>query len=407
MSVEIITKFAKQAIAEKTHMSDEIYDAFVLYYGEDNVDTDIDTVRRSVFNNLYIDECMTEEEASRAIDGILSSLCPYFSITIHWPAVTIKNDLGNKTEIYDLFGIIKINPCDGKLYETAFKKSTYTKMQFNCGYVHSHLSSFGEISRYTNEEEYKRRASDYKVSKNFCFGSGPIRSTLYNLMNGKPDAEMYYLLCRELDVCVGIESLAGGPYIRMSSINGSEYEYKKTSYDVPQMPYKEKKFIRYFLEHSDMNFIFDGNEYAIGNSYLDFALYTTKMFFKYARENKESLSKNDIESMLEYVTKRNGKFFSNIQNVFRNYKFAKWINENNIEIIKFKGKSYFLRIIDDKKGKHEPKMSLIRSDLASYMWDLVSVMINSEDNIYDRIQNDNNSTVSEDEHEEMLYKFIV
>lgn len=408
MSVETITEFAKQAIVERTHMSDEIYDMFVLYYGEDNVDTDIDAIRSGVLNAIYITESMTEEEVEYAIDSTLSSLYSCFSITIHWPVVTIKNDLGNKTDIYDLFCILRIDTRNGKLREVAFKKSTYTKMQFNCGYVHSHISSFNSISCYLNNEtDFKRYANDYKTPKSFCFGHGPIRSTLNRLMNAGYDANMYYLLCRELDVCVGIESLAGGPYIRMSSINGSENKYARTSYGAAQMSQNERKFIKYFLEHSDMNFIFNGNEYAIGSSYLDFALYATKMFFKYARENKESLSDNDIKDMLVYVTKRNGKFFSNMRNVFQNYKFAKWINENDVEIIKFKGKSYFLRIIEDKKERHEPKMSLIRQDMATYMWDLVSIMINSEENIYDRIQNDDDGAVSEDEHEKVLYRFIV
>ena len=169
-----------------------VYDVFKDYYGEKRLD-----IQRydSSFNfrlSGYL--CLS------GFDG--------WYIMIHWPEVEVVNEKDEKVTIWGLYGIVFING-EGRLQDKpVFNRSTYNLEQYSSGYVHSHL--------------HTRRLNDIDQCKEFsipCLGSGPINSTIHKL-EGEYDIDIWRMFCWELDKMVHVESLTGGPYIRMSTING-------------------------------------------------------------------------------------------------------------------------------------------------------------------------------------------
>ena len=70
----------------------------------------------------------------------------------------MTNENNNKYTIYDVFVKIYLN-MDGTMYSTiGVTRSTYSRIEYNIGYVHSHLPSSREVGRFDTP----------------CFGSSPI-----------------------------------------------------------------------------------------------------------------------------------------------------------------------------------------------------------------------------------------
>ena len=151
----------------------EIYDIFVDYFKEENVDLQ--------GNNIYV----------------------------KWDTVTIKNELGNAFKIYGLYCCITLrnyNDVDYCFGNIGFNKQYYSYNEWFNNYIHSHVQTLNK--------------NNPRLFMGCCLGTGPLYVTTSNLRTGMcNDPLKWELFCWELDKYVTVESLSGGPYRRFSSLS--------------------------------------------------------------------------------------------------------------------------------------------------------------------------------------------
>jgi hypothetical protein len=128
---------------------------------------------------------------------------PLYAIIVHFPTVVIRNEHDKTHETSHFY--IKIELLSsGKMYSGFLvKRSHFTKNELEVGYMHSHCPSGS--------------CNPTQMWSHSCLGSGPIQRTEARL-NSNCDLDMWMLFCNELERYIQVESLDGGPYIRMSSI---------------------------------------------------------------------------------------------------------------------------------------------------------------------------------------------
>ena len=130
-----------------------------------------------------------------------------WDIIVYFPEVTVTNEKHQAVKIYDLFAKVPIREDGVHLYDKFYlMRSTYTHAQAISGYTHSHIPRSTSLG-------------DWGIP---CLGTGPINSTIYTLEHISESFEeikpFWELFCRELDEYTQVESLSGGPYIRMETI---------------------------------------------------------------------------------------------------------------------------------------------------------------------------------------------
>lgn len=134
--------------------------------------------------------------------------CAVLYILIKYPEITVTNENDRSTNIKDLYVKLTFH-LDGAFRSMEGIRSTYNESEFNARYAHSHLP--GKVTA--------------GIFQNFCLGSGPISITLQNFRNTdfeNFDADELYpyfcLLLAELNTYVQTESLEGGPYVKLATI---------------------------------------------------------------------------------------------------------------------------------------------------------------------------------------------
>ena len=395
----------------------KIFEMFLIYYGEENVELDLHSEAERTKEKLSNEQL--GENPEQVITDILVSLYSLNrpAITIHWPEIEITNENGCKETIYDLFCNVSI-AIDGNLSDISFRKTTFTESQLASGYIHSHLTTLTGKKRSAIINAVNCRRA-------FCFGSAPINNTIRTLncasearMEDNDLYAMYMLLCRELDVCVHIESLAGVPYIKMSSIGQVDTKYEKQHLselfnDI--LDSFTKGFIRNFIETSNLRYVYDG-KYSIAFSFDDFALRVTKAFLAYVKDNKSSLSdlSEYMSSMIYHVIRKNGHMF--YKGTTLDVETVVDLRCNKAKILSFNGKDYFLEIVKDRT-ENDNGHGILRPDIVSYIFELITAIINSPTEPIEKLrieidnerreQNKSGNEGACNDHKEMRYEFLI
>jgi hypothetical protein len=161
--------------------------------------------------------------------------------------IEIKNSVGQKHNIHDLFVALNFNVNEDKYFVMngglwGFK-STFTYAETHYGYIHSHLSSStnNAIAEYSN----------------FCLGEGSmstLMSTLQGnfLLNDNQDEEKEYfeLFCNHLHEYLSWESLAGVPHIKMRELglahNGKKAKKSFGNFSKQTDKYIYETFLKYY-----------------------------------------------------------------------------------------------------------------------------------------------------------------
>lgn len=194
---------------------------------------------------------------------------------IWFPEVTVVNDNDKSEVIYDVY--IKLPVSREGTITGQFKlcRSTFTARQYRSGYMFSHTPSISN--------------SHIPEFKECCLGSGPLRETISNLMCSF-DAEFWLLFCIELESYLRVESLRGGPYIKLETIGASQNS-KKIEKEFSQnvqvtIPAKIinrnvansqntiiynliNDFIEYIIQNKVIKFSYINGAYTIAHSYVD------------------------------------------------------------------------------------------------------------------------------------------
>ena len=263
---------------------DEIYQIFVEYYGEDNVDKQINSIDNPIkldgdrYNNCSIGDTI---------------------ILVHWPTVTVTNEYGGHVDIWDLYSATVLSP-EGKLRTNPFfNRSTYDSKQWLSDYLHSHVASIHK--------------TDLSLFAHSCLGSGPIRATIEKLTEYLyTDMDIWRLYCWELDKYVRVESLIGGPYRKLQNIgiNNSgrdvimnEFLINPTFPDFDDPQNKEliismfKQFITKVLKDNILRFAYFEGTYSIASTYKDTVLTLSNAFIDMYNSSpalRKSVPKTDL-----------------------------------------------------------------------------------------------------------------
>lgn len=170
------------------------YLAFKDYFGEDKIDLCLPYKPSELYN----------EYKSVKNLSFMDNVPP--QLTIWFPNVEIKNEQGNSYPLKDVYMRLSVFPTNGCTTRLSLCTATYTRDQYNAGYMHSHAPSIG---------------GDNVEFKNVCLGNGPLSHMVGYAPSKVSDDKLFYYysqIAYEIERYVGVESLRGGPYIRMSSI---------------------------------------------------------------------------------------------------------------------------------------------------------------------------------------------
>lgn len=188
-----------EALLEK---SKGVFSVFCEVFGEDRcaiqINAQFDNHCRTVCSNA---DAVTPAEWLRV--DYLEIHSVVVDITVYFPEVDISNEKDRHHTIKELYVRTGIK-ADGRMGRPLMMLRTrYTTDELTVGYKHSHT---GRI----------RGNSDLRFT-DCCLGEAPIRSTVAELVS-ECDLDRWNVYCLQLDQYVGIESLDGGPYVKMEEI---------------------------------------------------------------------------------------------------------------------------------------------------------------------------------------------
>lgn len=286
-----------------------IYSKFLDYYGEERVDfktLDYDSVEDIIENGT------TEISYAGIINDIVSS----FSIIVHFPKVRIENEDGVYVNVKDLWVKVPL---------------TMYKVDYNSPYSETNMECLMNVSFTMTRTNYKMShlRADYMHSHcpgvpwnisspwmKCCLGTGPIKNTVATLTS-EYNPDMWELFCVELDKYVSTESLIGGPYRRISSINhcNNKRQYNEDNYlsyctewvknsSCRQSFFKMfKDFFMYYIKNYDFPIYYINNSFALAETYPSFRIRLSKIFVEWF--NKKDNPWNKIYSN-NYIYADNG-----------------------------------------------------------------------------------------------------
>ena len=285
-------------------------------------------------------------------------------IMVWWPNVRVSNEHDKFVNIQDLYARIAIT-MEGRIpYEnTGFQlvRSTFSEQQFSARYVHSHVPRL-----------------DWRniCFQNPCLGRGPIRHTILDLKNNSEEA-LWMLFCQELSLYVTVESLYGGPYIRLEEINSSEYLYDNNYTDLTyesiclcigranrrHIDLKEilGRFIEYYLSKDNLPLGFNNGEFVCGLPYFDYMITLSNAFIEWINQYGTAEMVNVLydSEVLRNVVSKQGKFYSSSRCAHVNYS-----DYEGQYILHFKERDITLHITHGNSSEEESHIVLLSHEIA-------------------------------------------
>ena len=411
-----IDSFFETAFKDFVGKFPQVYDAFHHYYGEERISpiiiisntetglksinlnaeeykklflefewkTAIDTcIVNKVGNNLvlsklynFIENIKTnsiEEHTEKIINDfikmctlILRQKYDKLGILTHFPKVTITNEHNNSVDIFDMYALTSVNfNATMSSKQVKFCKSTYTKAQYNSRYIHSHIKALS--------------VTEIKKFKYSCLGSGPLSRTIPAL-SLDVNLDLWPLFCFELDKYLEVESITGGPYIRMSAISNKKptnIYHKFNSFisitDYPLLIDNHtrliKGFIEYLINQKVLNIVFAIDSYKFGHSFKDISIIISNAFIDYFN----NVFEQDIDNLIS-AEEIERYYFSKV--LFDNNKitYVKDVNisdiNNNNLLFMFKNNPVYLKIVEETPEDLNNSSMLLHFDI------LNSIVIN-------------------------------
>lgn len=354
----------------------EVYAIFKEYFNEENVDIQWNKSLEDGINNLDIntlkeivdvtDAELTKEKCT-IIDWIKRKIIydlefNVYYIIIHYPSVTITNELDKHIDIQDLY--IKVPITINGLFNyysdnhrLSMVVTTYKKALYYAGYAHSHLPRI-----------------DYNIItfKHPCLGNGPIGRTIFTLQNAsKMTMDFWKLFCYELDKYVHVESLKGGPYIKMSEVtekgdnipipillcdslkNSVEGLFRYKNFFVDEIKTLNNLMLstlKNIINNNKLNFRYINNRYIYSHSNSELVRIVSNTFFEvYNKRNK----KIPLKKLIDNDILRKVYIHNDIISYYY-YTQQDIPLPPNTKILTFKGKDVFFKLLEDDNIKETP-----------------------------------------------------
>lgn len=295
---------ANTLIPDRVH---SVVQLFEQQFGVDHVD-----VQKELTSDAF--------SSGVSFEKYISQLTSY-SIIIKIDSETVTNELGQHTRIYDLFIKIPLRTNGTMRDDLQYIRSTFTRSQFKSGYVHSHC--------------WMLRKDELDKWGSVCFGTGPIRYTV-RALNSDYDINRWMGMIAELRQIVRVESLAGGPYIKLSTIQDGFEELK--SFSVALVNKKLKPLIKSYIRSGRTKWGFIGYNYCLGTTFVEWLI----DFTAYYKEYKKHFPNTPNIIKPTYI--RNNKVF--VQSGYTTpIDYNQYIGKH---VLFFKGEDIKLNILDSE-----------------------------------------------------------
>lgn len=239
-------------IADKTHNTSAYY---------------FDNASLNDFENF---EDLNIIEIKQLYDNIISDYCNSTNIIIYFKEIPVTNEYNKTHLIRDVFYRITFTP---NLYikNTHIIRSTYSEKEIKARYIFSHCSIL----------KVGEKMSEWKI---LCYGSGPIKRTLDNLANDI-DLDLYGLLCNEIVNYLHTESVEGGPYIRLETVNNTNQNKESLNRSAIILNHVTKKvlkdFTSYYISNCDLKITKQGIYYILAENPTDAYLKISNTFISW------------------------------------------------------------------------------------------------------------------------------
>lgn len=318
----------------------EILELFKQQFGEDHIDFDVFTIQ----------ENLPSYTSFPSVSQYFLLCCDTWkhNIVIKIDKETVKNELGLSTVIYDLFIKLEFRRNGALCYGIYYKKATFTKNQLLSHYVHSHCS--------------RLYVSDGIDWQHVCTGTGPINSSITALTSIEEPLERYYGFIAELRQIVRVESLQGGPYIRIEEINGKLKERKFVSMVALAFTNKPKEFVKSYIRSNRLKLGVINGKFCLGCSFVEWLVDLTEYAKAWSKENNQSIT------LIDTIVKDNKLYQKEDQ--YADESMPRLVGK---PVITFRNKEYRLQVIDDDSDAQTKKL-INPAEAASLLYRILAVL---------------------------------
>lgn len=275
----------------------DVYNIAKRYYGEDRVQLTIGY--KAYCKSMYesqITYCTDFLSLHDNAFPLQTGFWSVYGLLIHFPEVTVTNEMDQSTVIYDFFARVPLTTQGSLSSEFRFVKTTYTEREIKTKYMHSHCHSID-----------LRHPEHWEIP---CLGNGPIRNTVASLI-ARNDLQKWTLFFWELDKYTQVESLTGVPYLRLRDLGTTANNLKKVStfnidFNASEETHKAlMTFVRSYLSTDLLKISIVGGKASLEMPFLDWLVELTKYYKKWeqvaTKQNVPTLS----SYIREYVVKDN------------------------------------------------------------------------------------------------------
>ena len=299
-------------------------------------------------------------------------------ILVYFPKVTVTNESDRSIDIFKLFAKVKIS-YDGSMNSGfTLNKAAYTMAQIRSGYLHSHCPSLGTYDR---DCKFSYFASP-------CTGRGPINGTISYLAR-EFDADMWNMFCLELSKYVTVESLEGGPYIRLETVGASNTSNNNScistytvvtnyrNYGINSEDLQE--FVEYFIGKKLLKFNFINGSFSIGMSLVDYVVAISNSFIEWyndkfnKKELTQTLSQLLTSGIVKYCIITGGKIYYDRENENNSI----YLSHVGKRVCDFKGEEITVEIPDIiDLSENNNKSIILDYPLAMYILNCILKVLN-------------------------------
>ena len=366
MKIEEYIEEKKTNLSEIVEWGEEIF-------GEGNIDVQIDD--NSISNYKDTDYLISEYD---------SFIYTFATIYIYFSEKTVVNENNDRHKIYDGYIRFIIKPNMTLYSNPVFTRSSLTIRELKARYIFSHCPSMSlaSIINLSNSGD--------TTFLSCCFGTGPIKTSMSRLYLNSTETN-WKLFFNDLNNYFEVESLEGGPYIRMGTVTNPNSQFVNFTVDdfVPFSLSENAKTLYYkFIDYLYDNKWFESLEFLNDNGFINYnnfisSLYEdiSKLFFRFIEILKEGNSEllSDIDKLISeytciYSTGIELSSYEDIQN---------YLNQNNISIeasfplplnFTFKGNPVFLTIKEESDSESNIKKGFNVSLFNRLMYSLTKLL---------------------------------
>lgn len=286
----------EEYIEEKRAKLNEIVEWGEEIFGEGNIDVQID-------NNLI----PNYKDTDYSISEYDSLIYTFAIIYIYFPEKIVVNEDNDRHRIYDGYIRFTIKPTMILNSSPVFTRSSITIRELKARYIFSHCPSMSlaALINFSNSGD--------PVFLSCCFGTGPIRTSLSRLYCISTETN-WKLFFNDLNNYFEVESLEGGPYIKMGTVTNPNSQFVNfTIDDFVSFPLSENTKTLYykFIDYLYDNKWFESLEFLNDNGFINYSnlvssLYedVNKLFLRFIEALKEENSEllSDIDKLISEYT---------------------------------------------------------------------------------------------------------